>query len=253
MKHWKRFSFDDKFIETVAKATARRGFLEISDELSPAYCWRATLTHPASGKINDVVEWRKCYALDGTQLLPTDYTPVYETGGVILKQGRVRPELKFHMFKLPPYIWQMMEELGVFQLNDHLSSVIYTDVPTDLYVKVPGVAKAIRSSTAFGGAMQVPREAELVVEVRHELDGRDIVIVWAPSWYDCKLYLAERLAARLAKGWVPADSLKKHLSRFAEDVMSVEGNLPVHVHQPELMARAERCAKKIRLKIGGVR
>jgi hypothetical protein len=254
MKHWKRFSFTEEFIARVDKATMSLGCLIIPDQLTPAYYWRVSMTHPVGTKHPDVLVWEKCRAFDGVRVLPAERTPVYETGGVILKQGVPNPaKYKYHMIKIRPLIWSMMEEVGVFQFFDQVKEQIYTDVPTSVYIKMPGVAGYTHTCTPFGGVIPVPYGAERVIQVRHEPDGSRNTIVWSKSYFDFKVYLAEIMAKRLNNGWTPSEALARNLAKFADDVMSVEDNFLVHVHQPELMERAERCAKKIRLKIGGAK
>lgn len=161
----------------------------------PQYFWRATLKTQASMRNEDVIRWEKWHVW-GDQPIYTSFTPVYTTGAVLLKQGKVDKKYvdtgRPVMVKYRPGIRKAMDAVGIYCLFSAIPRCIYTDVPTELEIHFKDHRVPVVVSQEFG-AIPIPPDAELIIETRKEPEGYATKIAFVSKYFLLQKYLAKAL------------------------------------------------------------
>lgn len=219
MKTYKKVNIDNELLRKLAKSPSSG--VRIPDALLPGYLWKVFYEYRCGAKYGDILRWEKWHVFGEKPEARPEYTPIELTGGVLLKQGN---EAK--MVKYRPGLNAAMNACGIFQFYTAPATKIYTDVPTQVLVYAPGVEKPVEVYTPFGTRIDIPTGVSRVVENRFELDGTTTTVVFSSGYLDFKLYLCEKLLAKMEDGWRPDDTNRKNLEAFANGICKYADSLP---------------------------
>ena len=209
MRNYRKVDITVELLRQIG-ATNGAGLL-IRDLLQPGYYWKVFQEYRVGTRHGDVLRWEKWHVFSDKPVAPPEITPIDTTGGVLLKQGRSAQLVKYR-----PKLNAAMNAAGVFQFYTAPPPEVYTDVPAQVLVYMPGLAEATEINVAFGGVVPIPSGAHRVIVNRHELDGSTCTVVFASGYHDFVEYLGELLVKKQQAGWEPDELNKRTIQWFLE-------------------------------------